>query len=198
MQQRPKSAEEARAVLENLPTDEDMGAEVKQAHDQSMNEVKALLEELQQTGERSRKLYEVFRSEARNKFLRRAALVEYRCVRGCFLGAVLPHDGERWIATRKNYGFHPFPIGDTGDAELRYPATPGEAWQNPEIEWGYARNDYAITTWEQFVKVPKPSVYSSSHCAHTSCQFVPEEIEADIRRLRRKDKRVVRLPRAHS
>lgn len=198
MQQRPKSAEEAREVLANLPTDEDIQAEVQRAYSQRVNLVKAGQEEQHLHNQRAEKLYEVFFSGARNRFLRSTALVEYRCARGCFLGAVLPHDGERWIATRRNYGYLPYVVQEPEDVSLFYPATPGEATRIPEGERRYAPNSVLVETWERFIKEPRPNMHSSPHCAHTSCQFVPEEIEADIRRLRRKDKRVVRLPRAHS
>lgn len=195
MQQRPKSDEEARAILASLPTDEDIQAEVQRAHSQRMNLIKAGQDEQRLHDQRAEKLYGVFFSGARNKFLRHAALVEYRCVRGCFLGAVVPHDGGRWIATRRNYGYLPYAVEEPEDVSLFYPATPGEATRMPEGERRYVPNSLLVETWERFVSEPRPNMHSSPHCAHTSCQFVPDEVEADIRRLRRGNKRVVFLPR---
>lgn len=195
MEWRPKSEEEARAILASLPTDDDIQAEVQRARNEMLNLIKARQDEQHVHNQRAEKLYDVLYSRERNRFLRRTALVEYRCERGCLLGAVLPHDGERWIATRRNYGFLPYVVQEPEDVSLFYPATPKEVTRIPEGKRRYVPNSLIVETWERFVKEPRPNMHSSPHCAHTSRQFVPDEIEADIRRLRRGNKRVVFLPR---
>lgn len=157
-------------------------------------------------------------SSMRNRFLRRAGRVEYRCKRGCFLGAVFSFEGQEYIYWRQwtavkevsvpldemgNYHVPPDPrahdrieeavrweegLGLLSDAVLLYPSTISEMGALDAV--GYGNTD-CCTEW------PVSSVYTSddntlnANCGHSELVITPEQIKRDIERLRRSKKRVV-------
>lgn len=157
-------------------------------------------------------------SNMRNRFLRRAGRVEYRCKRGCFLGAVFIFEGQEYIYWRQwtavdevcvpldemgNYRVPPDPrahdrieeavsweagLGLLSDAVLLRPSTISEMGALDAL--GDGNTDWC-TEW------PVSSVYTSddntlnANCGHSELVITPEQIERDIERLRRSKKKVV-------
>lgn len=59
----------------------------------------AAIEKLRERNRRAAAVAEVFSGTDRNRLIRKFALVEYRCARGCLLGAVVRLEGEHYLLT---------------------------------------------------------------------------------------------------
>lgn len=163
------------------------------------SEARVQLEELKanaKTAQEREKLEKLFNDSVarkRNRFVRKYGLVEYRCERDCFLGAVVNLRGEWWVIQRGNRTFHPFFDGGEPPKSIEdYKRLESEEERGSGDEPG-RRNVCTYMPWA-WVTHYRNGLYSPlMHCEHSSEEMTAEQVKADIESLKRN--KVIRIPR---
>lgn len=165
------------------------------------SEARVQLEELKanaktaQEREELEKLFNDSVARKRNRFVRQHGLVEYRCERDCFLGAVVNLRGEWWVIQRGNRKFHPFFDGGEPPKSIEdFRRLESEEERGSGDEPGRS-NVCTYMPWALVTHYGNGLYSPLMHCEHSSEEMTAEQVEADIEALRKEKKKTIRIPR---
>lgn len=141
------------------------------------------------------KAFDSLVARERNRFVRQHGLVEYRCERGCFLGAVVNVRGEWWVIQRGNRKFHTFFDGGEPPKSIEdFKRLESDEERGSGDEPG-RRNVCIYMPWAWVTHYGNGLYSPLMHCKHSSEEMTAERVKADIESLKRESKKVIRIPR---
>lgn len=175
------------------------------------------MSKLEDSKRRAEEMKKLLDGPARNKIVRRYGAVEYRCERGCFLGAVVRHEGHEYLYTYSNtlvdkvrvtLGEHGQPI-DIPQGTVAYDHLAQvihELTQDGSIAANAGHTvEISVSTIADLLNLNPGAIYSrqricrelpsrgviNCNCRHSEMAKTPKEIREDMRQLARSKKKLV-------
>lgn len=176
------------------------------------------MSKLDDSMKRAEEMKKLLDGPARNKIVRRYGAVEYRCERGCFLGAVVRHAGHEYLYTYSNtrveevsvrLGEHGEPLG-ISPGTVAYERVVHAVKMMKQSGWpveheilvavdtindmtgldsgGDLSRDTTCLEWPY--QFPYPGTINCN-CRHSEMAKTLDEIQADIQRLARAKKKLI-------